>query len=65
MIANTDPDYTDHVVDQVDTDEFRLYPFRSPAGKEMFDYSEKLAAEKRANPTDDISSLLLTTYSRR
>ena len=59
MIANTDPDYTDHVVDQVDTDEFRLFPFRSPAGKEMFDYSEKLAAEKRANPTDDISSLLL------
>ena len=59
MIANTDPDYTDHVVDQVDTEEFRLYPFRSPAGKEMFEYSEKLAAEKRANPTDDISSLLL------
>ncbi len=59
MIANSDPDYTDHVVDQVNTDEFRLYPFRSPAGKEMFDYSEKLATIKRQKPGNDISSMLL------
>ena len=41
LIANTDPDFTDHVIDQVNTDEFRFYPFRSPAGKDLYDYAEK------------------------
>lgn len=37
LIANTDPDFTDHVIDQVNTDEYRFYPFRSPAGKDLYD----------------------------
>ncbi len=41
MIANSDPDFTDHVIDKVDTDEYRFLPFRSPAGKEIYDYGEK------------------------
>ncbi|MEM9852783.1 MAG: cytochrome P450, partial [Pseudomonadota bacterium] len=32
LMANTDPDFTDHVADKLDTDEFRLMPFNSPAG---------------------------------
>nr|MCS5672736.1 hypothetical protein [Acidimicrobiales bacterium] len=32
LLSNSDPEYTDHVVDRVDTEEFRLIPFRSPAG---------------------------------
>ena len=32
LIANTDPDFTQHVLDQVTTDEFRMMPFNSPAG---------------------------------
>jgi len=27
LIANSAPDFTDHVLDQMDTDEFRLMPF--------------------------------------
>ncbi|MEM7323895.1 MAG: cytochrome P450, partial [Actinomycetota bacterium] len=39
LLGNTDPDFTDHVIDQTDTEEFRLVPFRSPAGIRLFDYA--------------------------
>ena len=42
LISNSDPDYTDFVVDKVDTEEYRLLPFRSPAAVELFDYANDL-----------------------
>ncbi|QUD88643.1 cytochrome P450 [Phenylobacterium montanum] len=42
LISNADPDYTDFVVDKVDTDAYRLLPFRSPAAIELFDYANDL-----------------------
>ena len=45
LISNSDPDYTDFVVDKVDTDEYRLLPFRSPAAVELFDYADRLYKE--------------------
>ena len=59
LLGNTDPEFTEHVVDLVDTDEFRLMPFRSPAGYELFEYARQQAALRRANPTDDVISKLL------
>ena len=59
MIGNSDPDFTDHVVDKVDTDAFRLMPFRSPAAAEVFEYAERQAAIRRRAPRDDVISLLL------
>jgi len=59
MIGNTDPEFTDHVVGQSDTEGFRLMPFRSPAGIELFEYAQKLADDRRANPTNDVVSKLL------
>jgi len=59
LLGNTDPDFTEHVVDQVDTEQFRLMPFRSPAGIELFAYAKQQAALRRANPTDDVISKLL------
>lgn len=59
MIGNTDPEFTDHVVDRVDHDEHRLMPFRSPAGMELFDYAADIAADRRENPTDDVITQLL------
>ena len=61
LLGNTDPDFTDHVIDQVDTDEFRLVPFRSPAGLRLFDYARQQAALRRTDPTEDIISQLLAT----
>ena len=40
LIGNTDPDFTDHVVDKMDSDAYRLMPFRSPAGIDLYDYAE-------------------------
>ena len=40
LIGNTDPDFTDHVVDKMDNDAYRLMPFRSPAGIDLNDYAE-------------------------
>ena len=59
LIGNSDPDFTDHVVDRVDTDAFRLMPFRSPAGAEVFEYAERQAEIRRAQPRGDVISLLL------
>lgn len=48
LIANTDPDFTDHVMDKLETDEFRMMPFNSPAGAELYIYAKELMAEKEA-----------------
>lgn len=42
LISNADPDYTDFVIDKVDTQEYRFLPFRSPAAIELFDYADSL-----------------------
>lgn len=59
MIGNADPEFTEHVVDQLDHDDHRLMPFRSPAGIELFDYAEAIAKERRAHPQDDVITQLL------
>ena len=59
MIANSDPEFTAHVVDQTDTEAYRLAPFRSPSGLELFDYAQRLADQRRAAPGDDVVTTLL------
>ena len=48
LIANTDPDFTPHVLDKLTTDEFRMMPFNSPAGAELFVYAKDLMKRKEA-----------------
>jgi len=59
LLGNTDPEFTTHPVGLVDTDEFRLMPFRSPAGIELFRYAQEQARLRREQPTDDVISDLL------
>ena len=59
MIGNTDPEFTEHVVDQTDTEAYRLAPFRSPSGLELFDYAQRLADQRRTAPGDDVVTTLL------
>lgn len=61
MISNADPEYTPVIIDKVDTEEYRLLPFRSPAALEVFRYAEDIALERRLNPRDDIITTLLTS----
>ncbi len=59
LIANTDPDFTTHVLDRMDTDEFRLMPFNSPAGAELYAYAQELMARKeREGDTSGILHLI-------
>lgn len=58
LISNTDPDYTDFVVDKVDTEEYRLLPFRSPAAVELFDYANKLLDRIRDGEEVGVLSLV-------
>jgi cytochrome P450 len=59
LLGNTDPEFTDFVVDQMDTDEYRMVPFRSPAAIEVFEYARSQAAARREHPTEDIITQLL------
>jgi cytochrome P450 len=60
LIANTDPDFTAHVLDKMTTDEFRMMPFNSPAGAELFVYAKDLMAKKAAaGDTSGVLHLIL------
>jgi len=47
LIGNTDPDFTQHVVDKIDTDAYRFMPFRSPAGVELYDYADEILGGRK------------------
>jgi hypothetical protein len=60
LMANTDPDFTDHVADRLETDAYRLMPFNSPAGAELYEYARDLmAAKTAAGDTDGILHMIL------
>ncbi len=59
LLGNTDPDFTSHPVDLVDTEAFRLMPFRSPAGFELFNYAQKQAELRRGCPAQDVIGSLM------
>ncbi len=59
LIANTDPDLTDVVWGRDDTDAYRLYPFRSPYGKQLWDLGRDIVRDKLREPGDDLLSKLL------
>ena len=50
MISNADPEYTPVVIDKMDTEEYRLLPFRSPAALEVFRYAEEMATGTAKQP---------------
>ena len=59
LLGNTDPDFTDYPVDLVDTEEFRMVPFRSPASLQIFQFAQEQADQRRGCPTSDVISQLL------
>jgi len=60
LIGNSDPDFTDHVVDKMDTSAYRMMPFRSPAGVELYDYAEDLLHNRRAVAEEGILAKMLS-----
>ncbi|MDR2987323.1 MAG: cytochrome P450 [Nocardiopsaceae bacterium] len=59
LIANTDPEITDVVWGRDDTDAYRLFPFRSPYGKQLWDLGRTVIRDRLAEPGDDLLSALL------
>ena len=60
LMANTDPDFTTHVLDKMTTDEFRMMPFNSPAGAELYVYAKDLMRKKAASgDTNGILHMIL------
>lgn len=59
LISNSDPEYTDFVVDQIDTEEYRLLPFRSPAAVELFDYANDILKRMRAGEDFGVLNLII------
>jgi hypothetical protein len=59
LIGNTDPEFTSHPVGLVDTDDFRLMPFRSPYSYKLFEYAARQADLRRQHPGDDLVTRLL------
>jgi cytochrome P450 len=58
MVANTDPDYTEHLITDPDSDQYRHLPFRSPAALEVFEYGRELARQRKAGDGTDLISIL-------
>ena len=58
MIGNQDPEFTSAVVDQVDTEEFRNLPFRSPIARELFEYAHRQRDLRYEDPQDDVINAL-------
>ncbi|MCH2164418.1 MAG: cytochrome P450 [Marinovum sp.] len=59
LIGNSDPDFTDTVVDKMDTSAYRFMPFRSPAGVELYDYAADVLHNRRAVADDGILAKMM------
>ena len=58
IVYNADPDYVDDVSDSIDTDPYRLLPFRSPVSLQVFAHFERLAEARRRDPARDLITVL-------
>ncbi len=58
IVYNADPDYSPAISDQVDTDPYRLLPFRSPVSLKVLEYVERLAAARRGADGGDVLTVL-------
>ena len=63
MIANQDPELSAAQVDAVDTEDYRLLPFRSPAALEVWDYADRQRELRLAEPAEDVIQALTVAQS--
>ena len=59
MIGNTDPDYSEHLITDPDSDQYKHLPFRSPAALEVFEYGRDLARQRKGKDGTDLISILV------
>jgi cytochrome P450 len=59
IIGNTDPDYSEHLLGDPESAQYKHLPFSSPASLEVFEYGRKLAADRRGGSGTDLVSMLV------
>jgi cytochrome P450 len=59
MIGNTDPEHADVLLEDPESEKYRLVPFRSPAALEVFEYGQNLANQRRGKDGKDLVSTLI------
>ena len=63
MIANQDPELSGAQVDAVDTEDYRLLPFRSPAALDVWSYADRQRELRLAEPAEDVIQALTVAQS--
>jgi len=58
MIGNTDPEEADVLLNDPESEKYRLVPFKSPAALEVFEYGNELARQRRGKGGVDLISKL-------
>jgi cytochrome P450 len=61
MIGNADPDLTRVMWNSPESEKYRLYPFRSPAAMEVFEYGHWMASLRKKNPENDLVTKLINS----
>ncbi|MEU4164598.1 cytochrome P450 [Actinoplanes sp. NPDC026670] len=59
LIGNTDPDYSEFLLTDPGSDQYKHLPFRSPASIEVFEYGRDLARRRRGGDGRDLVSVLV------
>jgi len=59
MVGNTDPDYTDYLITDADSDKYKQYPFRTPVSLDVFEYGRELARKRKGGDGTDLVSMLV------
>ena len=63
LIGNSDPEFTDHIVDKLSDEQYRFMPFRSPAALDLYDYAENILNKKITINKKGILSKVLNSNS--
>ena len=64
LIGNSDPEFTNHIVDKLESDQYRLMPFRSPAALELYDYADKILNHDIKIDKNGVLSKVLNSNSK-
>ncbi|XVX18738.1 cytochrome P450 [Actinomycetota bacterium] len=58
MVANTDPEYTEHLLDSPESEKYKHLPFRSPTVLDVWEYGRGLRDKRVGGDGKDLVSIL-------
>jgi cytochrome P450 len=61
MIGFDDPEHADVLINDPESERYRLVPFRSPAALEVFAYGDELARQRKGKDGTDLVSVLVNS----